>query len=1009
VPATLNGFPCIDPRQLERDLRAQGAPAPWYGRANGYVCPTGFRSGRGCVLVLRRDLDLINTNAAVALTISDGAGGTVTFPQLFVLTAECASPGADGDPAAAYACELVDRREYLNRYGGFINAGYNLRLLDGSDYDQSTINGGVPFTWQQIVSALWSAAGLNGSATLPFTPDGVPENFAFHAMSAYKALEHLLSRLACTLVYDARANTFSVARLGSVSDNPNEDGAGAAPKIWEEDPRDTLTRLPPTVYVRFPYYPEPNTDFQGLWHVETVDGEPSGQGAAVTIDDEMAAVAPPGETPENLSEIITRAEERADDFLRANRRAGARKTRSWAGVVSGVYARLGPHWSAAAVLDPGTGVRTELAAGVDYRPPPMWRRPGAGSLTVCRVPTGFTELIQTVRQLQNLINALTNTSIFTTALQSNLTSLTSQVPTQTATLVGQGFLPAPAAAEINGFANTLENTVSGTPTGGTLDNTQLNSLQNGVGDLASSLQNNLADVLTNPEETPQCYTPITAIRFVEGAGTTVGVFPDEDDPTKVDVIISSIDGSDGGRLDVCAPLEGGGTTSAPMGLRIGRGENPYSVLWHGSLGDIDGSCGSGGSDGSCGCNGVMWTDTPEARIITGRERVVVGHPDVAAPSELTFVAGAGAADPEAEIGIQGPEGGPETDYVLRLPYQDPADLSEGDLLAVESVDGAFIQLRWLTTDDMTACTMVENVCGELGSGGGGSIDCSAFEDSADIVWSCGGAPVEVSALLTATGVVAGTYGGTAAQTVAFTTDSKGRITAAAQAAIAIAASQVTSGVFPEDRGGTNQSAYTTGDLLYASAADTLSKRAIGSTGDVLTVSGGVPTWAAPAAGVPTGAILPYGASSAPDGYLNCDGSAVSRTTYADLFAVIGVQFGTGNGSTTFNLPDLRGRVPMGVDGSANRVNSLSTGGANADTLGGAGGSQTHQLGPTESGVPQHTHGIAFDATNRVQAGTDFLTFGSAANVQCGANAAASAANAHSNTQPWLALNYIIKT
>lgn len=63
--------------------------------------------------------------------------------------------------------------------------------------------------------------------------------------------------------------------------------------------------------------------------------------------------------------------------------------------------------------------------------------------------------------------------------------------------------------------------------------------------------------------------------------------------------------------------------------------------------------------------------------------------------------------------------------------------------------------------------------------------------------------------------------------------------------------------------------------------------------------------------VPTGAILPYGGSSAPSNFLLCDGTAVSRSTYATLFGVIGSTYGTGDGSTTFNLPDLRSSFPLG--------------------------------------------------------------------------------------------------
>lgn len=63
---------------------------------------------------------------------------------------------------------------------------------------------------------------------------------------------------------------------------------------------------------------------------------------------------------------------------------------------------------------------------------------------------------------------------------------------------------------------------------------------------------------------------------------------------------------------------------------------------------------------------------------------------------------------------------------------------------------------------------------------------------------------------------------------------------------------------------------------------------------------------------PIGSILPYGGATAPSGWFICDGTAVSRTTYAELFAVIGTSFGAGDGSTTFNLPDMRESVPKGA-------------------------------------------------------------------------------------------------
>jgi microcystin-dependent protein len=78
---------------------------------------------------------------------------------------------------------------------------------------------------------------------------------------------------------------------------------------------------------------------------------------------------------------------------------------------------------------------------------------------------------------------------------------------------------------------------------------------------------------------------------------------------------------------------------------------------------------------------------------------------------------------------------------------------------------------------------------------------------------------------------------------------------------------------------------------------------------------------------PVGSIIMLGSNSVPDGYLLCNGSAISRTTYASLFAVIGTIFGAGNGSTTFNLPDLRGKFTRGVGG-----NSLALGVDQSDAI-----------------------------------------------------------------------------
>lgn len=125
---------------------------------------------------------------------------------------------------------------------------------------------------------------------------------------------------------------------------------------------------------------------------------------------------------------------------------------------------------------------------------------------------------------------------------------------------------------------------------------------------------------------------------------------------------------------------------------------------------------------------------------------------------------------------------------------------------------------------------------------------------------------------------------------------------------------------------------------------------VGTAGQVLTSNG---TSATPSfqtlSGFTSGMLMPYAGSSAPTGWLLCYGQAVSRTTYASLFAVISTTYGSGDGSTTFNLPDLRGRSIFGQDNMGGSAASrLTTAGSGVDgaTLGASGGNQA---------LASHTH------------------------------------------------------
>lgn len=179
--------------------------------------------------------------------------------------------------------------------------------------------------------------------------------------------------------------------------------------------------------------------------------------------------------------------------------------------------------------------------------------------------------------------------------------------------------------------------------------------------------------------------------------------------------------------------------------------------------------------------------------------------------------------------------------------------------------------------------------------------------------------------------------------------------------------------------------------------------------------------------LPAGMIAPFAGTSTPTGWLICDGSAVDRTTYADLYAALSTTYGEGNGSSTFNLPDLRGRVPAGKDnmGTNGDADNITTAGAGIDgnSLGATGGAQTVTLTHQQSGLPAHTvpSGTVSvrrnDTDDATQVNINHIRLSSAgaspnASTVPATNGpvpGADAADAHNNVQPTIILNYIVKT
>ena len=170
-------------------------------------------------------------------------------------------------------------------------------------------------------------------------------------------------------------------------------------------------------------------------------------------------------------------------------------------------------------------------------------------------------------------------------------------------------------------------------------------------------------------------------------------------------------------------------------------------------------------------------------------------------------------------------------------------------------------------------------------------------------------------------------------------------------------------------------------------------------------------------GIPTATIVPWSDSSVPSGFLECNGAAVSRSTYSALYAIVGTTYGAGDGSSTFNLPDLQDNVMVGKSGTKAIG---STGGANTVTSTGNVGGSTANATLTSAQLATHNHtfptrspGGNYD--NSVQRGFH-VTAGVATSSNVGSGtghshnmSATFSGDATSVVQPYLTLIYIIKT
>lgn len=157
-----------------------------------------------------------------------------------------------------------------------------------------------------------------------------------------------------------------------------------------------------------------------------------------------------------------------------------------------------------------------------------------------------------------------------------------------------------------------------------------------------------------------------------------------------------------------------------------------------------------------------------------------------------------------------------------------------------------------------------------------------------------------------------------------------------------------------------------------------------------------------------GDLMATATATARSGWLLCNGAEVSLVDYHDLWEAIGTTYGGGSEPDLFKLPDLRGRVPVGVDGSAGRLTAN-------DALGQSGGAEKHTLSVGE--MPSHDHGTDLPSTSFVTKTDSFdgsVTVGGGGTGVAGNGARVvsqqkGGGQAHNNMQPYLVINWLIKT
>ncbi len=299
-------------------------------KATSVFCPLGPSHTRVYVLLTRQKLDAVEkitgTHKLTWTQFNEGEPSQPTPPKilefsgLYLVASERLTAGDDEDPNALFLVELADARLLCARKSDSGSIHANIRSY-AQDTDYLTDTEG--YTWESLITELWNACELLGSVpSLPFTPDGLPENTRFIGVNAYEALSAVLDQLDCALCHNPLAGTYSIVQLGATQ----EISIPGSQLKWSGEPRTyDKAECAQTVRVYFhthfqSYGQEADTGLanwsvdQSYDHIDVATGIEGAQGI-VSFWDDLPRLIGEDNLEANTSAMNTRATARKDRYV----------------------------------------------------------------------------------------------------------------------------------------------------------------------------------------------------------------------------------------------------------------------------------------------------------------------------------------------------------------------------------------------------------------------------------------------------------------------------------------------------------------------------------------------------------------------------------------------------------------------------------------------------------------------------------------------------------------------